>query len=36
MLIGEGKVLGLQILTPELRGEPPPSEELEIGSLQLV
>jgi two-component system response regulator AtoC len=34
-IIGEGKVLELQDLTPELRGEPPPGEELEIGSLQL-
>jgi transcriptional regulator with PAS, ATPase and Fis domain len=34
-IIGEGKVLELQDLTPELRGEPPSGEELEIGSLQL-
>jgi len=34
-IIGEGKVLELQDLTPELRGEPPPGEELEMGSLRL-
>jgi len=34
-IIGEGKALELHDLTPELRGEPPPGEELEIGSLQL-
>jgi transcriptional regulator with PAS, ATPase and Fis domain len=34
-IIGEGKALELQDLTPELHGEPPPGEELEIGSLRL-
>lgn len=34
-IIGEGEVLDIQDLTPELRGEPPPGEEVEIRSLQL-
>ncbi len=34
-IIGEGEVLDIEDLTPELRGEPPPGEEVETRSLQL-
>lgn len=34
-IIGDGEVLDIQDLTPELRGEPPPGEEIEARSLQL-
>jgi two-component system, NtrC family, response regulator AtoC len=34
-IIGEGEVLEIQDLTPELRGEPPPGEEVELHTLQL-